>query len=124
MRSITESARGAMMLTPEFEAEIRRCVNPAYVNQIGTESHERAVLLGEIDRLRAAIKQTLDENGHLADGDNCTLSVLKRAVGDWVEARNAPVTGLFGIAERDALLKSEETLESAYRGICKKCSGS
>lgn len=33
-----------------------------------------------IDRLRAAIEQTLDENGHLADGDNCTLIVLKRAL--------------------------------------------
>ena len=34
----------------------------------------------EIDRLRAAIQQTLDENGHLADGDVCTLIVLKRAI--------------------------------------------
>lgn len=34
----------------------------------------------EIDRLRAAIQQTLDENGHLADGDNCTLILLKRAM--------------------------------------------
>ena len=32
-------------------------------------------------RMRAAIRQTLDENGHLADGDNCTLIVLKRAIG-------------------------------------------
>ncbi len=31
-------------------------------------------------RLVAAIKQTLDENGHLADGDNCTLIVLKRTL--------------------------------------------
>lgn len=30
--------------------------------------------------LLAAIKQTLDENGHLADGDVCTLKVLKDAV--------------------------------------------
>lgn len=37
----------------------------------------------EIDRLRAAIQQTLDENGHLADGDNCTLIVLKRALPDY-----------------------------------------
>lgn len=34
----------------------------------------------EVQRLRAAIEQTLDENGHLADGDNCTLIVLKRAI--------------------------------------------
>lgn len=37
-------------------------------------------LHAEVERLRAAIQQTLDENGHLADGDNCTLIVLKRAL--------------------------------------------
>ncbi len=30
--------------------------------------------------LLKAIRQTLDENGHLADGDDCTLIVLKRAL--------------------------------------------
>lgn len=38
------------------------------------------------ERLRAAIQQTLEENGHLADGENCTLIVLKRALktpNDW-----------------------------------------
>lgn len=69
-----------MRLTPEFEAEIRAKVNPAYADNRGTESYERGALLCEIDRLRAAIEQTLDENGHLADGDNCTLIVLKRSV--------------------------------------------
>lgn len=39
--------------------------------------------LREIERLRAAIAQTLDENGHLADGDNCTLIALKRALSEW-----------------------------------------
>lgn len=34
----------------------------------------------EIERLRGAIQQTLYENGHLADGDNCTLISLKRAL--------------------------------------------
>lgn len=111
-----------MILTPEFESDIRSRVNPAYVNQIGTESYERAALLGEIDRLRAAIHQTLDENGHLADGENCALIVLKRAVGEWVEARNAPVTGMFGIAERDALIKAEDGLERAFDVLnCKRC---
>jgi ElaB/YqjD/DUF883 family membrane-anchored ribosome-binding protein len=41
----------------------------------------------EIARLRSAIQQTLEENGHLADGDNCTLILLKRAV----EVPNAEV---------------------------------
>lgn len=36
----------------------------------------------ENQRLRAAIKKTLDENRHLADGDNCTLIHLKRAIGE------------------------------------------
>lgn len=31
--------------------------------------------------LRAAINQTLEECGYLADGDNCSLILLKRAVG-------------------------------------------
>lgn len=34
----------------------------------------------ERDALLAAARQTLDENGHLADGDDCTLAALKRAV--------------------------------------------
>lgn len=38
------------------------------------------ILSAEIVRLRSAIQQTLDENGHLADGDNCTLIALKLAL--------------------------------------------
>lgn len=68
-------------ITKEFESDIRSRVNPRYANQRGTESYERAALLAEIDRLRAAIRQTLDDNGHLADGENCTLIVLKCALG-------------------------------------------
>lgn len=37
-------------------------------------------LCDEVERLRAAIRETLDENGHLADGPVCTLSELKRAL--------------------------------------------
>lgn len=33
--------------------------------------------------LEAAIVKTLNENGHLADGENCTLIDLKRAVPTW-----------------------------------------
>ena len=67
-------------LTEEYEQEIRRSINPKYIDVKGTESYERKALLDEIDRLRAAIWQTLDENKHLADGDDCTLIELKRAV--------------------------------------------
>ena len=57
------------------------------------ELHDEGMLL------RQAIKQTLDENGHLADGENCTLIVLKRALravgtpwaGD--ELHNVELTG-------------------------------
>lgn len=43
-----------------------------------------------LERLRDAILTTLDENGHLADGDNCTLIHLVRAM----ETPNVEVSGL------------------------------
>lgn len=45
----------------------------------------------EIERLRHAIQKTLDENGHLADGENCTLIRLKRAL-ETPNARAEPAT--------------------------------
>ena len=44
-------------------------------------------LQGLADRiilLENAIVQTLEENSHLADGDNCTLKILKDALGSSV----------------------------------------
>ena len=38
------------------------------------------ILHSRIDELEHAIRLTLDENGHLADGDNCTLAKLKSVV--------------------------------------------
>jgi hypothetical protein len=46
------------------------------------ERHTGKMLLeciAEIERLSEAIRLTLEENSHLADGDNCTLLRLKRA---------------------------------------------
>lgn len=40
-------------------------------------------LLQERNALRAAILSTLEENRHLADGENCTLAKLKAAVPHW-----------------------------------------
>lgn len=67
--------------------DLRSRINPAYANARGTESYERRLcadaleaLLAQRDTLLSAAQRTLDENGHLADGDNCTLIVLKRAV--------------------------------------------
>jgi hypothetical protein len=35
----------------------------------------------EIRKLKAAIRETIEDNLHLADGENCTLIKLKRAIG-------------------------------------------
>lgn len=47
-------------------------------------------LLAECERmenriaaLETAITKTLNENGHLADGDNCSLIDLKRTMPNW-----------------------------------------
>ena len=40
-------------------------------------------LQSRIAELEAAILKTLNENGHLADGDVCTLIDLKRAMSTW-----------------------------------------
>lgn len=39
--------------------------------------------LDRIAELEAAIVACLNENGHLADGENCTLICLKRAMPAW-----------------------------------------
>ena len=54
------------------------------------------------DILEAAARQTLDECGHLADGENCTLIVLKRAVReiDSLHAQDA-----VDISEREVEVK-------------------
>ena len=49
----------------------------------------------ERNRLREAIEETLRDNAHLADGDNCTLIKLKRAM-----------TPNSGISDNDGTTKS------------------
>lgn len=39
-------------------------------------------LTEENERLRDAIRKTLEANRHLADGEDCTLIDLKRAIGE------------------------------------------
>ena len=55
----------------------------------------REPLQAKIDSLLQAIRQTLDENGHLADGENCTLIVLKRALREigvpWKDDESAEI---------------------------------
>ena len=48
-----------------------------YDNPIKCAAHDAAI---EIRKLRAAIHLTLNENSYLADGDDCTLIELKRAL--------------------------------------------
>lgn len=73
------------MITPETLATLRRRINPQYQDTIGTESYERKMLIDEIDRLRLHIIACLDDNAHLADGEDCTLIELKKAVPEWGE---------------------------------------
>ena len=49
-----------------------------------------------IRTLEDAIRKTLDENGHLADGDNCTLIELKRVMRDTANAANQPERNAIG----------------------------
>lgn len=52
---------------------------------------ENARLMALAPTMLYAIRKTLEENGHLADGDNCTLIHLKRAIADMTP--NAELTG-------------------------------
>lgn len=42
---------------------------------------ERNNAIAEAERLKDAIKETIEENLDLADGENCTLIKLKRSIG-------------------------------------------
>lgn len=78
------SDRELMKLTPEIEAELRAAINPAYRDQRGTESWERAILLGEIDRLRAAIAEQAEPADVLAEHSGLTDRREWVSVGTWL----------------------------------------
>ena len=46
-------------------------------------------LRAEVERLRAGIAACLDTNGHLADGEDCTLIGLKRCLRDPAATRES-----------------------------------
>lgn len=115
------------MTVEDLIADLRSRINPAYAAQLGTESYERRLcaetletlltiqetLKDDVARLRtqrdyllAAARRTLEENLHLADGDVCTLIVLKRAVQTLTEvgAGVTPNVELTG-AEKAQLLE-------------------
>ena len=50
--------------------------------QLADTQQKLAAANERVERIREAIQQTLYENGNLADGDNCTLILLKRAISD------------------------------------------
>lgn len=52
---------------------------------------ENAKLMALAPTMLYAIRKTLEENAHLADGDDCTLIHLKRAIADMTP--NAEVSG-------------------------------
>lgn len=88
--TINEGSQGWRVVCMLLAEEVRRRVG---------NGGELIAARRERDELAAAIRQTLDENGHLADGDVCTLKVLKDALskvgaGDTVtEGPNAALTG-------------------------------
>lgn len=49
----------------------------AAITQLETERNNA---IAEAERLKDAIKETIEENLDLADGENCTLIKLKRAI--------------------------------------------
>lgn len=82
------AARDALKLNRENE--MMNTDDLRYYTGIGTGYSQEIMMqraADEIDRLRAectilrqSIRQTLDENSHLADGENCTLIGLKQAL--------------------------------------------
>jgi hypothetical protein len=44
---------------------------------------DNMMLKREIKKFKKTIRETLEENRHLADGDDCTLRKLKSAVSKW-----------------------------------------
>jgi len=59
----------------KLQAELKKLVEEVDLQQDAREKAE-----AEIERLKTAIRETLADNGHLADGDNCTLIKLKQAL--------------------------------------------
>jgi hypothetical protein len=68
LRSIINGKIGKREITPEQQAKMQAARNQA---------------AQRVAALESAIIKTLNENGHLADGDVCTLIDLKRAMPSW-----------------------------------------
>lgn len=62
---------------------LRRAIEERRSMVVGRPTLEAALIAQRMEtaKLAAAIHKTLNDNRHLADGDDCTLKVLKDAVG-------------------------------------------
>lgn len=56
------------------------------------------------------LSEALDSVVEMAD----QYEKLTDVISAWVHARNAKPTGMFGLAERDALIKAEDALQAAW----------
>src|SRR3990167_1269387 len=84
------------------------------------------IITAERDGLAAAIRQTLDENGHLADGDVCTLKALKDALaadGAKTCAWTLDDDGYYGTACGEVFVFSDGTPAENNAVYCHHCSG-
>ena len=74
-----------MAANPNFYSEEER--NIARVAWLASETVAATIYtkiaLDRITELEAAIVACLNQNGHLADGENCSLIDLKRAMPTW-----------------------------------------
>ena len=85
-----EESKAALRSIPVTPAhlEVLRLIDERGLNEQGVSNARYtqeifdicAQLLDQRDKLRTAILLTLEENRHLADGDDCTLIALKRAI--------------------------------------------
>lgn len=89
-----ENGRTPILLTEEQYNRARACVNacdgisterledlgqPLMNHLFGADEHA-GKLVKQRDELMAAIERQIEDNLHLADGENCTLITIKRAL--------------------------------------------
>ena len=70
------------MKTPETDKRAWSDHSEGILHEVVEASFARK-LERERDEAREAIIATLEENRHLADGDDCTLAKLKSVVPEW-----------------------------------------
>ena len=75
-------------MTTQAEAEKLLADNARLLRNVKNRVLERNMFISatskaeaRVKELEAAISKTLADNGHLADGDNCTLIELKKVMG-------------------------------------------